>query len=162
MRLGHVLLRQFYARNAFGIQTSIFHHSDKVRSGSAALGAALGAAGLFIWMPSSALLESHTDESGPCSEQSKYFPDIFSRKGINSGQQEPYVAYNREGQTVPLGEIVQRMEVHCASIRPQSLLQLDELPQEGSMWIVLTESTVNARVEDSDAGCRCSPPGRDA
>ena len=90
------------------------------------LGAALGAAGLFIWMPSSALTESHIDESEPRSEQPTEFPDIFSRKGVNSGQQEPYVAYNREGQIVPLGEIVQRMEVHGASIRPQSPLQLDE------------------------------------
>ena len=117
MRLGHVLLRQFYARSASRIQTSIFHHSDKARSGTTALGAALGAAGLFIWMPSSALSESHTDEAGPRSEQSKEFPDIFSRKGVNSGQQEPYAAYNREGQIVPLGDIVQRMEVHCASTR---------------------------------------------
>ena len=124
MRLGHVLLRRFYARSASGIQNSILQHSDKVRSGSAALGAALGAAGLFIWMPSSALAESHADEPGPRSERSKEeFPDIFSRKGVSSGQQEPYVAYNREGHMVPLGEIVQRMEVHCASVRPQSLLQ---------------------------------------
>ena len=75
------------------------------------MGTALGAAGLFICAPSPALLESQPSHTEGLDDTVKEFPNAFSRKGASRGPQEPYMAYNREGQRVPLADVVHRMKV---------------------------------------------------
>lgn len=111
MGLGHTFLRQFIAGGAREFTALGQKHSGKVSYGSIVLSTALGAVGLFICAPSAALLESQPPDEETSRQIREDFPNAFSRKGQNSGQQEPYMAYNREGQKVPLADIVERMKV---------------------------------------------------
>ena len=116
MALGHTILCRYTARIASKYDSFRLRSSGKVSYGSVALGTALGAAGLFVCASSPALLESQSShEEGP-EQVMERFPNAFSRKGQASGRQDPYMAYNREGQSVPLAEIVQRMKVRHTSL----------------------------------------------
>lgn len=116
MGLGHTLLRRFIARTASNYDFFRLRGSGKVGYGSVALGTALGAAGLLVCAPSSALQESQSSHAEGPEQVVERFPNAFSRKGQASGQQEPYMAYNRDGQIVSLAEIVKRMKVRHTSV----------------------------------------------
>lgn len=116
MGLGHTFLRHFAFRNAPKIPYFSLRNLEAPRCGALAMGTALGAAGLFICAPSSALLESQFSLTEGLDDTVKEFPNAFSRKGASSGPQEPYMAYNREGQRVPLADIVHRMKVRLTMI----------------------------------------------
>ena len=112
MGLGHILLRSLAARNASYYNWLRLQISERASCGSLVLGTALGAVGLATCAPSAALFDSQEpDTTGP-EQIRERFPNAFSRKGESSGQQDPYMAYNRDGQRVPLADIVQRMKVY--------------------------------------------------
>ena len=116
MGLGHAFLHRLIAETASKAHWSRLKISERVSCGSLVLGTALGAAGLVICAPSSALLDGQdTDTDGPEKIRER-FPNAFSRKGEGYGQQEPYMAYNRDGQRVPLADIVHRMKVRISKI----------------------------------------------
>lgn len=116
MGLGHAFLHRLIAKTASKAHWSRLKISERVSCGSLVLGTALGAAGLVICAPSSALLDGQdTDTDGPEKIRER-FPNAFSRKGEGYGQQEPYMAYNRDGQRVPLADIVHRMKVRISKI----------------------------------------------
>ena len=111
MGLGHTFLRRLIARTPSSVDWYGLIISDRVSCGSLVLGTALGAAGLAICAPSPALFDSQNSDTVGEEQMKERFPNAFSRKGEGSGQQEPYMAYNRDGDRVPLADIVQRMKV---------------------------------------------------
>ena len=118
MGLGHTFLRRLFARTASKHDWSQPKTSEGFNCGSLLLGTVLGTAGVVMCAPSFALLDSQ-DSNGTGEEHIKErFPNAFSRKGEGSGQQEPYMAYNRDGQRVPLADIVQRMKVRAHTFGP--------------------------------------------
>lgn len=111
MGLGHTFVRRLFVRTASKHEWSRLKGSEGFSLGSLVMGTALGAAGLVFFAPLSALLDSQDSDAAGEKHIRERFPNAFSRKGEGSGQHEPYMAYNRDGQRVPLADIVQRMKV---------------------------------------------------
>ena len=118
MGLGHRILRRLIAKTPSNVDSFGLKVFDTVSCGSLVLGTALGAAGLAICAPSPALLDSQNSDAIGEDQMRERFPNAFSRKGEGSGQQEPYMAYNRDGKRVPLADIVQRMKVRHSTAGP--------------------------------------------